>query len=160
MKALVVYASQTGNTKNLAETVCTALPAGTLLCTVDEAPDPAEFDFVALGFWLKAGKPEPKSAAFLERLKGHNKLFLFASHGARPDSDHARNAMQQACSLAEGASIAGTFSCQGEVSTKILAKAGSKPQPPVWVDDAPQAAGHPDQTDRQNLLNALQAALG
>ena len=39
MKALVVYASQTGNTKNLAETVCTALPAGTLLCTVDEAPD-------------------------------------------------------------------------------------------------------------------------
>jgi flavodoxin len=131
MKSLVVFSSQTGNTKKLAEAVCESLPDTARLVSVDEAPDPSDYDFVALGFWLQAGKPDPKSAGYLERLKGHTKVFLFATHGADPNSEHAQNAMTYAQSLAEGATVAGTFSCFGQVNPKVLEKIKAKPQPPV-----------------------------
>jgi flavodoxin len=151
MKSLVIYSSQTGNTKKLAESTCEYLPNGTLLCPVDEAPDPSDYDFVAVGFWLKAGKPDPKSAGYLERLKGHPKVFLFATHGANPDSEHVKNAMARAQSIAEGANFAGSFSCYGEVNPKVLDKVKVKPQPPVWIDDATHAVGHPDKGDLERL---------
>ena len=159
MKSLVVYASQTGNTRKLAETVCEALPKGTLLCTVDEAPDPTDYDVVALGFWLQGGKPDPTSARFLERLKGHGNVFLFATHGADPDSEHARNGMAHARSLAEGATVTGTFSCFGEVNPKVLEKVRAKPQPPVWIDDAVRAVGHPDQVDLDRLRGLVSTVI-
>jgi flavodoxin len=159
MKALVVYSSQTGNTKKLAETVCEALPAGTQMCMVDDAPDPADCDLVALGFWLQAGKPDPKSSGFLKRLKGKQKVFLFATHGARPGSDHANHAMAHAQFLAGGATVAGSFSCYGEVNPKVLEMVKAKPEPPVWLDDAAEAVGHPNSSDLANLLTALKAVL-
>ena len=159
MKAIVVYSSQTGNTKKLAETVCKGLPAGTQICMVDDAPDPSDYDLVALGFWLQAGKPDPKSASYLARLKGHPNVFLFATHGARPGSDHATNAMAHAQSLAEGATVAGSFSCYGEVNPKVLETVNAKPQPPVWLNDAAEAVGHPESADLDNLLTALKAVL-
>lgn len=159
MKAIVVYSSQTGNTKKLAETVCEALPAGTQMCMVDDAPNPSDYDLVALGFWLQAGKPDPKSTSYLARLKGHQNVFLFATHGARPGSDHATNAMAHAHALAEGATVAGSFSCYGEVNPNVLEKVKAKPQPPVWLDDAAEAVGHPESADLDNLLAALKSAL-
>ena len=65
--------------------------------------------------------------------------------GEAPDpagSDHARNAMDAARSLAPEAEIIGTYSCQGQVNPKVLEKARNKPQPPVWLADAPSASGH------------------
>ena len=159
MKTLVVYSSQTGNTKKLAETVCESLPNGTLMCSVDEAPNPDDYDLVALGFWLQAGQPDPKSAGYLEKLKGHQNVFLFATHGANPNSEHAKNAMARAQSLAENATVTGTFSCFGEVNPKVLAKVKAKPQPPVWIDDSAHAVGHPDQRDLQRLRASLAAAI-
>ena len=126
---------------------------------VDEAPDPTAYDFVALGFWLQGGKPDPKSASYLARLKRHQKVFLFATHGARPGSDHAASAMAHAQSLAEGATVAGSFSSYGEVNPKVLEKVKAKPQPPVWLDEAAEAVGHPDASDMDNLRRALKAVL-
>ena len=159
MKAIVVYSSQTGNTKTLARTVCEALPEGPQMYMVDDAPDPAGYDLVALGFWLQAGKPDSKSASYLARLKGHPNVFFFATHGARPGSDHAANAMIQAQSKAEGATVAGSFSCYGEVNPKVLEKVKAKPHPPVWLDDAAGAVGHPKSSDLDNLRAALGAVL-
>lgn len=159
MSALVVYSSQTGNTQKLAEAVRDALPEGTVMVTVDDAPDPAGYDLVALGFWLQAGKPDPKSAGYLGRLKGHAKVFLFATHGARPDSKHAQNAMVSAQSLAEGATICGTFSCFGEVNPKVLKTVKSNPEPPVWIDDAEYAVGHPDKDDLECLRSSIAKAI-
>lgn len=159
MKALVVYSSQTGNTKKLAEAVCEHLPAGAIMCSVDEAPDPSDYDFVALGFWLQAGKPDPQSTGYLERLKGHKNLFLFATHGARPGSNHAMNAMNHARAVASGATVVGVFSCFGAVNPKVLEKVKAKPQPPEWLDDATDAVGHPDSADLDRLRASLDAAL-
>lgn len=158
MKAIVVYSSQSGNTKKLAEAVKEAMPPGTELYPVDQAPDPDGYDLVALGFWFQAGSPDPKSAAYLPKLKGQ-KLFLFATHGAAPESEHAQQGLQKAISLAPEAQLVGVFNCQGEVNPKVLAKVSARPDPPPWLGDTDKAKGHPDQGDLEAVKEAVSQAL-
>ena len=84
MKSLVVYSSQTGNTQKLAESVYAVLPGEKEIWPVDEAPAPENFDVVAAGFWLQAGKPDPKAAAwqFFCMLKGE--AHMRAQFGLEP----------------------------------------------------------------------------
>jgi flavodoxin I len=158
MKALVTYSSQTGNTRKLAQTIYDSLTCEKQIHPLADAPEPAAFDLVALGFWLQTGKPDPKSAEYLSRI-GEKDLFLFATHGAAAGSDHARAAMEHAKSLAPAARIRGTFSCQGEVNPKVLEKARAKNPPPSWLKDAPDAVGRPNDKDLQALEKALKEAI-
>lgn len=158
MKTLVVYSSQSGNTRKLAETVAHYLKSENTVCHISEAPGPDGFDLVALGFWLQGGKPDPKSSEYLAKV-GASKLFLFATHGAAADSAHALNAMAQAKALAPEAHLVGTFNCTGEVNPAVLEKVRKKDPQPPWIDDAPAAVGHPDDGDMDRLKTALAAAL-
>jgi flavodoxin len=156
MKNLIVYSSQGGNTKKLAEELFKQLPDDKDIMPIAEAPDPAGYDLVYVGFWLKAGQPDPAAQEYLKKCT--DKLFLFATHGAAPDSDHAKMALNKAGELATQATVIGRFSCQGEVPAKVMENAANKnPQPP-WLPDAPTAKGHPDGNDFMNLSEALIAA--
>ena len=158
MKILITYASQTGNTKKLADAASQILHGEKTICPVDEAPEPAGFDLVILGFWLQGGKPDPKSSGYLAKI-GDARLFLFATHGARTDSPHAINAMDNARSLAPSARVSGTFNCQGTVNPSFLEKARQKNPLPAWIEDAPAAVGHPDAVDIDRLKAAIKSAL-
>ena len=158
MKTLIVYAGQTGNTRKLAEAINTLLGGEKTFCHIDDAPKPDGFDLIALGFWLQGGKPDPKSCGYLARI-GRAKLFLFATHGAAADSDHARKAMAHAGSLAPSAQLLGTFNCPGEVNPAFLEKARQKDPPPPWIEDAPDAEGHPDPSDISRLTRVVQERL-
>jgi len=158
MKSLVVYSSQSGHTKKLAEVAYDALPDGKEITPVDEAPDPAGYDFVAVGFWLKGGSPDPKSVEYLKKTTGAN-LFLFATHGAAVTSSHAAKAMKTAEELAKGAIITGTFNCQGEVNPGLLEKIKARPNPPEWIGDADTAKGHPDAEDLAALRKKIKQVI-
>ncbi len=151
MKSLVVYSSQTGNTKKLAEAVYGYLKGEKDIYPIADAPEPDGYDLVAVGFWLQAGKPDPKTADYLPKIGRGKRLFLFATHGAAAGSAHAKNAMDHAKGLAPDADLAGIFSCPGEVNPKVLEKVKAKSQTPVWLDDAPNAIGHPDAVDIEKL---------
>ena len=156
MKTLIVYSSQSGNTKKLAEAVYDRLAGEKFLSPVEDNPSIEGFELVVVGFWLAGGKPDPASTKYLEELSPC-KLFLFATHGAAPESGHAQNAMQAASDLASACQVVGTFNCQGEVNADLLAKVQKKEVPPPWIKDAPAAAGHPDESDISNLLSMLRA---
>lgn len=158
MKTLIVYSSQTGNTKKMADAVNELIGGEKTICPVHEAPDPAGFDLVVLGFWLQAGKPDPKSSDYLTKV-GDARLFLFATHGAAADSPHVRKAMEQAVALTASAKIAGTFSCPGEVNPAFLEKVRQKDPQPPWIGDAPAAVGHPDNVDIERLKGAIKTVL-
>ncbi len=158
MKTLVVYSSQSGNTRKLAEEVFDALAGEKEIHFVAEAPDPSGFNPVAVGFWLKAGKPDPQTLEYLPKIEDQQ-LFLFATHGAAAGSAHAEGAMAHARSLVPNAKVLGTFSCQGEVDPSVMERVSQKPEPPVWLKDAPQAAGHPDQGDIEELKKAIEKAM-
>lgn len=154
MKTLVVYSSQSGNTRKLADAVFEAIAGEKEIHSVEQAPDPSGFNPVAVGFWLKAGKPDPQTLEYLSKVEDQQ-LFLFATHGAAAGSAHAEGAMALARSLVPNAKVLGTFSCQGEVDPSVLERVSQKPEPPVWLKDAPQAAGHPGQSDIQELKKVI-----
>lgn len=154
MKHLIVYSSNSGNTKKLAEEIFRQLPDDKDIKPVANAGDPAGYDVICVGFWFKGGQPDPSSQEFLKKC-GHAKVFLFATHGAAAGSEHARMGMNKAIDLTGGATIAGTFSCPGEVPEKVIETASGKDPQPPWLKDAPAAKGHPNGNDFMSLSEAL-----
>jgi flavodoxin len=157
MKHLVVYSSKSGNTKKLAEEIFRQLPEEKEFADVAHAPDPSGYDVICIGFWLKGGEPDPASQSYLKKCAGR-KLFLFATHGAAKDSNAAKLGINRAMELAEGATILGSFSCQGEVPENVIKTAAEKVPKPDWVDDAPAAKGHPNKQDFMDLAEAMTKA--
>ena len=147
MKSLIVYSSQTENTKKLANVIYENLEGEKDICSVDQALSLEGYDRLFIGFWFQAGKPDPKTLEFLEKADKGLKIFLFATHGAAKGSDHVENAVNYARNLLKNAYITGVFTCQGEVNPKVLAKVKQKPEPPVWIGDADDAVGHPNDED-------------
>ena len=155
MKLLIVYSSQTENTKKLADTIYESLDGEKDIFPVDEAPSTEGYDLTAVGFWLMGGKPDPKTSEYLAKVGKGDRLFLFATHGAAKGSDHVKNAIDHAIGLANDADIAGVFTCQGEVNPKVLEKVKQKPEPPVWIGDADHAVGHPNDDDLSALKQMI-----
>jgi flavodoxin len=150
-KALVVYSSRTGNTRMIAGAVHSVMPAGAGLTPVEEAPDPAGHDLLALGFWVDKGKPDSAMAAYMGRVKGLN-VGLFATLGAWPDSDHARESMQKAIEHIGGNNLLGTFTCQGKVDPDLLASMAKMPNNPHPMTEErrarlEEATKHPNEAD-------------
>lgn len=155
MKALIVYSSQSENTKKLAHAIYDSIEGEKDIFPVDEAPSAKGYDLILVGFWLMAGKPDPKSSEFLAKLGKEDRLFLFATHGAKAGSDHVKNAVAHAKGLTNGSDIVNVFTCQGEVNPKVLEKVKQKPVPPVWIGDAVQAVGHPNEDDLSALKKVI-----
>lgn len=155
MKYLVVYSSQGGNTKKLAEEVYRQLPDENKdIFPVKKAPDPQGYDVVCVGFWFKGGEPDPESRQYLKKCSS-GKVFLFATHGAANDSEHVIMGMNRAKELVAGAEIIGSFNCQGEVPEKVIETAANKDPQPPWLKDAEAAKGHPDSKDLMALSEAM-----
>lgn len=125
MNTAVIYSSLTGNTRTVAEAIHQIMPEGTGLFSVKDAPDPATFDFLALGFWVDRGEPDAAAKAYMQRLQGQ-KVGLFGTLGAWPDSDHAKESMARAVGMVQG-EVLGTFLCMGKVDPKILAAIARMP---------------------------------
>jgi len=114
----------------------------------------SQYDGVMMGYWLRRGAPDKKSAILLSRISG-KKVVLFQTHGAYEESEHAITAFARAGSmLGPGNRILGTFSCQGAVNPALIKRRlegsvpGHKGENLVeckrrWAD----AASKPDEND-------------
>ncbi len=156
MRCAVIYSSRTGNTKLVAEAIFAAMPEGTKLLPVAEAPAPESFDCLALGFWADKGKPDAAMLAYMEKARGKNlKLGLFGTLGAYPDSDHGRQFMAEAKAAVAGNEVLAEFCCMGKVDPAILAmmeKMRAKgdnihPMTPERAARIAEAEKHPDAAD-------------
>ena len=156
MKMLVTYSTRTGNTKMIAEAIHSIMPQGAELHPVETAPDPAGYDFIALGFWVDKGAPDKAMLAYMDRVKG-TCVGLFGTLGAWPDSDHARSSMQNGVDRVAENKVLGTFICQGKVDPKLLAamdKMRAENNPHAMTPERKarieEAAKHPNEEDCAN----------
>lgn len=164
MRVLTVYSSVTGNTRRVAEAIAAETP-GQGLCPVDEAPEPADYDVLLLGFWVRRGQPDPRMLRYMERVYG-KELVLFGTLGAWPDSDHALRCAAAAADMMHGRgnSVRGVFLCQGRVNPKILEKASDslrQKHPPTEERRLRhlEAAKHPDARDLANAKSFVRRCL-
>ena len=123
MKTLVVYSSVTGNTRKIAEAIAEVMPSCELIA-VEDAPTCVEgYDLVAVGYWNAKGLPDAKTREWLKEVR-NSELAFFATSGALPDSEHARECMAKAESLAaepkRGNTVHGSWMCQGRIDPHVI----------------------------------------
>ena len=108
MKALVLYSSQTGRVKKLAEAVRSVLPKDTDFLPMEQAPENFDdYDIVFAGVWFLNLKLDPISQAVLPRLKAE-KVALFAIMHRDLFSDISKNLRSAVELLPAGVWVAGT----------------------------------------------------
>lgn len=162
MKSLVVYSSRTGNTKKVAEAIYKALPDPKEIKRVEDAPPADEYDFIAMGFWIERGTADAEARKYIAEMTG-KKVGLFGTLGAYPDSDHAKDCINNVKILMCENEILGTFLCQGKVDQaliKMMAKMKDDPHhamTPEMRARLEEGKKHPDKTDCTNAQKAFEA---
>lgn len=153
MKSAVIYSSITGNTRAVAEAVLEAMPEGTELVPVGEAPEPDGYDLLAVGFWVSKSGPDPKTAGYLKKLGGKN-LILFGTMAGWPDSAYGRRVRANAVAAAGDNNVLGVFLCLGRISEKRFEaymsgkmEKSSHPLTPERKARLVEASKHPDEND-------------
>lgn len=138
MKALVVYYSQTGSTRKVAEAIRRGIRRSVPDCelkTVEEAypEELAGYDLVGLGSPLWMGAETPNVRRFLEKVPRQQgtHLFSFNTHGVMPE--HYFPSLVRRL-IAKGFTVIGTWECYGGVHFQLAPK-------PYYTD------GHPDDID-------------
>lgn len=152
MRIAVIYSSRTGNTRKVAEAIHESLPEGAELCRIDDAPDPSRFDLIFVGFWVDKGTANKDAQTFMQKLSGQ-RVALFGTLGAYPDSDHARQCLERASALLPTCTVVDTFICQGAIDPKLIEWMKTlHPDNPHGPNEARRklwhdAESHPDETD-------------
>ncbi len=120
MKSLIVYSSASPNTKQLGQALYDHLSGEKDFCAISEPPDPAKYNFVAVGFWLQEDVPDTETQTFLAQLEESQDTYLFATHEAESESPLAVRGMKIARNIAKKAHIIQTFSCSAEGADKAI----------------------------------------
>lgn len=152
MKVLVVYSSRTGNTRRVGEAVAAALSGARLVSVADMPEDVSGYDLVFLGFWAfrRGADMETRQKAAL--LRG-NKVALYATAGAYPDSEPAMAYLANTAALLdESNTYLGGFICQGRVHSYHERRRGPHteevhPLTPEREARLEAAESHPDAAD-------------
>lgn len=132
-RVAVVFSSVTGNTRRVAAAL--AESTGDPLLRVSDMADPAAFDVLALGFWVRRGQPDPASQALWRRLQGRL-TFWFGTLGAWPWSEHAAGCRQAA------AAPAATAAQPSSAATTAAPSATTRPYAAPAAPSAPaQSSG-------------------
>lgn len=163
MKSLIVYSSRTGNTKAVAEAIAAVMPEPRTIAPVEEAPDAADYDFIAIGYWVDKGMPDEKARRFMASVSG-KKVGLFGTLGAYPDSEHAHDCRKKAVDLMEGNTVLCQFLCQGRIDPKVLAMmekmaADHHPMTEERKARIEEAKKHPDDADFAAAQEMFQSIL-
>ena len=158
MTRCIIYSSITGNTRQLAEAMARA--EGSPLYTVQDAPNPEMFSLLALGFWVRKGRPDDRMLRFMESVR-NAKVYLFGTLGAWPDSPHAKRCIQETQRLlsAQGNTVIGHFLCQGKVNPKIVTASAQKGTHSLTPERAARLAEAEHHPDAQDIANAVQTWL-
>lgn len=162
MSYAIVYSSQTGNTKLLADTLHAVLPQEG--CRYFGTPDPAALDAETLyvGFWTDKGTADADAAAFLRQLRG-KQVFLFGTAGfggSEAYFDKILRAVQK--SLDRSNTVTGSFMCQGRMPLSVRQRYEKMKTQPLHmpnldalIENFDKALSHPDTEDLERLKQAV-----
>lgn len=118
----------------------------------------SKYDCVMVGYWLRRGGPDQRTAVLLSKMSG-KRVALFQTHGAYEGSEHAVTAFARAgMMLGPDNAILGTFSCQCAVNPALIKRRlegkvpGHKGEDleackKRWAD----AEKHPDENDLERM---------
>lgn len=153
-KWLIVYSSVTGNTKQIAEAIYNGFNEGEAdIYAVKDNFNLADYDNIAVGYWLTRGEPDKKVQELLAKLNNKT-VILFQTQGAELNSEHSITAFARAASyLGDNCKVLGTFASQGKINPVMLErrKNADKNDPhaatPRNLERWQKASMHPNEED-------------
>lgn len=176
MNYTIIYSSNTGNTKMLAQTIADELNQ-TLTnqdkLTVTDIND-AEINPVCtpdntiyfVGFWTDKGTCPQSIASLLQSLKGC-RIFLFGTAGFGESQAYFDKLLANVCQyVPDTGTVIGTFMCQGKMPQSVRSRyekmLADKPEDASiqnLIRNFDKALSHPDDTDKNNLIAAIRHSL-
>ena len=163
MKYAIVYSSQTGNTKMLAETIHNELPADG--CIYFGRPDVTALsaDRIYVGFWTNKGTCDEQTADFLKKLT-NQEVYLFGTAGFGVSQEYFDKVLERTKkNLCRGVRIIGSFMCQGKMPMSVRERyekmqESAVPVPNIkgMIENFDKALTHPDDADLEALRKAIQ----
>lgn len=154
MRYSIVYSSNTGNTRQMAEEIEKQLPAGELVyCgTPDAAALQAEVLFV--GFWTDKGSCDEKMAELLKQADGKT-VYLFGTAGFGQSQQYFDQILARVReNLPAGAVYGGGFMCQGRMPQAVRsryeamqAKEPENARYKMLIENFDAALAHPNADD-------------
>lgn len=154
MRYSIVYSSNTGNTRQLAEEIEKALPAGELVYC--GAPDAAalQADVLFVGFWTDKGSCDEKVAELLKQADGKT-VYLFGTAGFGQSQQYFDQILARVReNLPAGAVYGGGFMCQGRMPQAVRsryeamqAKEPENARYKMLIENFDAALAHPNTDD-------------
>lgn len=150
MKYAIVFSSQSGNTRMIAEAVRKALPPED--CLWAGAPDARalEADLLLIGFWTDKGSCDDGTAAFLKTLAGQ-RAALFGTAGFGGAQSYFGGILDRVrTGLPESAAYLGGWMCQGKMPQTVRDRYAAMPEGPqraAMLENFDRARSHPDGED-------------
>ncbi len=150
MSTLVTYMSTTGNTQMIADSIFEAVPGKKEIKPMDEVKNLDGYDLVFVGFPVNSGGAPKKAQEFLKDKAAGKKIALFVTHAMSPEAPPLQGIINNCRAAAEGANLAGFFSCQGVLDKDLATKLMSSPDPAMRMfgEQRHLTTGHPDAADR------------
>lgn len=158
----VLFSSQTGNTKILAQAIAQALPAGGCDYFGDYQGRVPLSPVLFVGFWTDKGTADAATLELLKTVK-NKKIFLFGTAGFGGSAAYFQKILLRVQeNLDAGNQVIGTFMCQGKMPLSVrqrYEKMKEQPNPAPNLDmliaNFDRALTHPDEQDLQRLQEAV-----
>lgn len=129
MSILVLYNSETGNTKKIANAIYEEFHDADIMETknLKDVTLLDKYEYVFIGFFVDKGYPDEITMEFLPKIR-NKKIGLFSTLGAYPYSLQAFKVFARASKiLDESNKVEGCFICQGRVSEESLKRIAALP---------------------------------
>lgn len=158
----VLFSSQTGNTKILAQAIAQALPAAGCDYFGDYQDRVPSSPVLFVGFWTDKGTADAATLELLKTVK-NKKIFLFGTAGFGGSAAYFQKILLRVQeNLDAGNQVIGTFMCQGKMPLSVrqrYEKMKEQPNPAPNLDmliaNFDRALTHPDAQDLQRLQEAV-----
>ena len=162
MEYMVVYSSKTGNTKQVATEIFSALPGMSKDMQNIEEYNGKDADIFFVGFWANRGSCDMSVIDFISELEG-KKIALFGTCGFGGDEEYYKTIEQKVSVwIPDDCEYLGAFMCQGKMPVSVRKRYESMlEQNPedermkAMVENFDRALSHPDASDLKNLRDVL-----
>ena len=162
MKYSIVFSSQTGNTRLLAETLQEILPQEDLVYFGEPSDEALVADRIYAGFWTDKGSCDAKSADFLKRIN-KQEVFLFGTAGFGENPSYFEKILKKTRSyLGNQVTVIGSYMCQGKMPMSVRERYMKMKEQQIKIPNLDglianfdRALSHPNEKDLQELKECV-----
>jgi len=144
-RVLVVYQSQTGNTKKVAKAIYDSIPEPKEIKSLKQANSLDGYSLIFLGFPIHGSGPNKEAKSYLEKNTKGKQISLFITHAAPVDAPEIPESLQKFRDAAGEADIIDLFHCRGQLDKIIKLVMKFMPDPKIreWAR-SDNSEGQPD----------------